>query len=223
MQHGYNDYHGNQDIIQLFTQRVLYKGDINHDKSYEYQQASACTREKGTPKNICIKTLHIRMVMSCRNWNNKDLWQSHELDIGQKDKKMCTSETGKTQYQTRRQKTATEILITMQWKLNTIYQNTKNITSKFKNSHTLTLVCVCVCVCTQTKAQARWRHWWWHNSKQTHVTQRNALFCICLYYLLHSCYMFQHYIMRSSGSWYQNFYKTYRNKIGHNGHTYTVI
>ena len=54
MQTGYNDCHGNQDVIQLFTQRVLYEGDINHDISYEYQQASACTQEKGTPKNLDV-------------------------------------------------------------------------------------------------------------------------------------------------------------------------
>jgi hypothetical protein len=46
MQPVYNGCHGNQDVIQLFTQRVLYNGDINHDKTYEYQQASACTNEK---------------------------------------------------------------------------------------------------------------------------------------------------------------------------------
>jgi len=50
MQPVYNGCHGNQDVIQLFTQRVLYNGDINHDKTYEYQQASACTNEKAQTK-----------------------------------------------------------------------------------------------------------------------------------------------------------------------------
>jgi len=50
MQPVYNGCRGNQDVIQLFTQRVLYKGDINHDRIYEYQQASAWTKENGTKK-----------------------------------------------------------------------------------------------------------------------------------------------------------------------------
>jgi hypothetical protein len=48
----------NQDVIQLFTQRVLYKGDINHDKTYEYQQASACTKEKDTNKIMYKNSTH---------------------------------------------------------------------------------------------------------------------------------------------------------------------
>jgi hypothetical protein len=64
MQPVYNGCHGNQDVVQLFTQRVLYKGGINHDKTYEYQHAQG---KKAKKKNICIKTQHIGMVTNYRN------------------------------------------------------------------------------------------------------------------------------------------------------------
>jgi len=44
----------------------LYRGDINHDKIYEYQQATACAKEKGT-KKLYIKTEHRGMVINYRN------------------------------------------------------------------------------------------------------------------------------------------------------------
>jgi len=44
----------------------LYRGDINHDKIYEYQQATACAKEKGT-KKLHIKTEHRGMVINYRN------------------------------------------------------------------------------------------------------------------------------------------------------------
>jgi hypothetical protein len=40
-------------VTIYYTQ--VYRGDINHDKTYKYQQASACTKEKGT-KEWYIKT-----------------------------------------------------------------------------------------------------------------------------------------------------------------------
>jgi hypothetical protein len=41
----------------------------------------------------------------------------------------------------------------------------------------------------------------------TYITQTNALFCMCSYYLSHSCYMFRRCVTPSSGSWRQSFTK----------------
>jgi hypothetical protein len=57
---------------------------------------------------------------------------------------------------------------------------------------------------------------------ETYLTPTNTFFYTCSYNLLRSSYMFRRYIMPSSGSWYQSFYKTSSNKTGHNRRTYVI-
>jgi len=132
MQPIYNGCHGKKDAIQLFTQRVLYKGGINHDKTYEYQKASACTKENGT-KKIMYKNSTYRNGDQLQKLKPQGLATDHMNWILDKIKYSIN------------------ILMILQSNVKKYIEKHNNIPAKVNNSHSnvstpLITVCVCVCV-----------------------------------------------------------------------------